>query len=237
MAAMNGLLSQESGTLQLLQAAVRQELSVAEIEPTRRELLLKHGNTQIRELAAALFGTTAERPRQAIVAEYRAALDLKGDVAAGQKVFEKTCAACHQLNGIGNSIGPNLASSPSRDASALLNNILDPNQFVLPNYLQYVVIDKSGRTYTGLLSAQSATSITLRKEKAETITILRGDIEELVSSNKSLMPEGLEKELSLQSVADLISWITTVSAKTPDNPNAERDFGTLPGLIETDGIR
>ena len=114
----------------------------------------------------------------------------------------------------------------------MLNNILDPNQFVLPNYLQYIVVDHNGRTYTGLLSSQSATSITLKKEKAETITILRGDIDELVSSNKSLMPEGLEKDLSPQSMADLIAWMAVASAQSPGNPNEERDFGTLPGLIE-----
>ena len=103
---------------------------------------------------------------------------------------------------------------------------------MLPNYLQYVVVDRNGRTYTGLLSAQTATSITLKKEKAETITILRGDIEELVSSNKSLMPEGLEKELSPQAMADLLAYLAEASARSPGDPNAERDFGTLPGLIE-----
>ena len=88
------------------------------------------------------------------------------------------------------------------------------------------------RRYRLFCSSQSATSITLKKEKAETITILRGDIEELVSSNKSLMPEGFEKDLSLQSMADLIAWMAVASAQSPDNPNAERDFGTLPGLID-----
>ncbi len=231
-AALTGLLSRETGTLAFLRAADRGEVSVADVEPTRRELLLKDRNHEIRQLAAKLFGTAGSRARQSVVAEYKSALSLKGDATAGAKTFEKTCSACHQLGGIGHSIGPNLASSPSRDASALLNNILDPNQFVLPNYLQYIVVDHNGRTYTGLLSSQSATSITLKKEKAETITILRGDIDELVSSNKSLMPEGLEKDLSPQSMADLIAWMAVASAQSPGNPNEERDFGTLPGLIE-----
>lgn len=231
-AAMTGLLLHAGSTTLLLEAAVREEISVADIEPTRRELLLKHSSPGIRGLAEQLFGRASEQPRQAIVAEYRKALSMAGDAEAGKRVFEKTCAACHQLGGIGNSIGPNLASSPSRDPSALLNNILDPNQFVLPSWLQYTVVDKSGRSYSGLLASQSATSVTLKKEKAEIVTILRGDIEELVSSGKSLMPEGLEKELSLQSTADLIAWIAGASAQTPDNPHAERDFGTLPGLIE-----
>jgi putative heme-binding domain-containing protein len=230
--AMTGLLLHSGSTQLLLEAAVRGDISVSDLEPTRWSLLLKHTNPAVREMAEQLFGRASEQPRQAVVAEYRKALSLSGDPQAGKRVFEKTCAACHQLGGIGISIGPNLASSPSRDPSALLNNILDPNQFVLPSFQQYTVVDGSGRTYSGLLASQSATSVTLRKEKAETVTILRGDIEELVCSGKSLMPEGLEKELSHQSVADLIAWIAGASAQTPENPNAERDFGTLPGLIE-----
>lgn len=237
LAALNGLLSGEPGTLALLEAASRSELTVADIEPTRREVLLTSRNEKIRRLAESVFGSRETQPRRSVVDAWKPALTLKGDPAAGQKIFEKTCSACHRLGGIGHSIGPNLASSPSRDPSALLNNILDPNQFVLPAYQQYVVIDRSGRTFTGLLSSQSATSITLKKEKAETITILRGDVEEMISSNRSLMPEGLEKELTPQSLADLMAWIAGASTMTPENPNAERDFGTLPGLIETGPVR
>ena len=65
------------------------------------------------------------------------------------------------------------------------------------------------------------------------MTILRGDIDEFVSSNKSLMPEGLEKDLSHQAMADLIAYLTEVATTATGDPNAQRDFGTLPGLIET----
>jgi putative heme-binding domain-containing protein len=153
--------------------------------------------------------------------------------ANGKVLFEKTCVACHQLGGKGFAIGPNLASSPSREPAALVTHILDPNFFVQPNYLQYIVVDKSGRTYTGLLSAQTATSISLKKERDEVVTILRGDVDEMQNSRKSLMPEGLEKEISLQGMADLIAYLNEAASQAPGDPNAQRDFGTLPGLIET----
>ncbi|MFN0050944.1 MAG: HEAT repeat domain-containing protein, partial [Planctomycetales bacterium] len=233
-AALGALLSREEGTRRLLEAALRDDVSVADVEPTRREMLVKHKNETIRRLAGKVFGAAGPGPRKGIVDEYQAALKLRGDLANGGLVFEKNCAACHQLAGKGFNIGPNLASSPSRDPGALLTHILDPNQYVLPNYLQYVVVDKNGRSYTGLLAAQSATSITLKKEKDEMVTVLRGDIDELTSSNKSLMPEGLEKEISLQGMADLIAYLNDAAAKSPGDPNAERDFGTLPGLVETE---
>jgi putative heme-binding domain-containing protein len=116
----------------------------------------------------------------------------------------------------------------------MLTHILDPNRFVLPNYVQYAAIDHQGRTFTGLIAAQTATSITLKREKDATDTILRRDLEELTSTGKSLMPEGLEKNISQQEMADLLAWIIKSAATTPTgaNPNRERDFGTLPGLIE-----
>ena len=231
--ALGSLLSRDEGTLALLSAAAQNEVSVADVEQTRRDLLLKHKSDAIRQLAIQLFGTTDNRSRKAIVDDYQAALKLQGTPTTGKAIFEKSCSACHQIAGKGFSIGPNLVSSPSREPAALLTHILDPNQYVLPNYLQYVVLDKSGRTYTGLLTGQTPTSITLKKERDELITILRGDIDEFASSNKSLMPEGLEKDIPHQAMADLIAYLNEAATTAVGDPNAQRDIGTLPGLIES----
>ena len=233
LAAMNALLSREEGTHKLLESATRNEVSIADIDQARREILINHKNESIRQLAVTLFGSGETRARKSVVDDYLSSLKLSGNSANGKSVFQKTCIACHQLEGKGYPIGPNLGSSPSREPAALLTHILDPNQYVLPNYQQYIVVDKSGRTYTGLLAAQTATSITLKKERAELITILRGDIDEFASNHKSLMPEGLEKEIPPQSMADLIAYLQEVSTQSPADANAQRDFGTLPGLIET----
>lgn len=230
--ALETLLSREDLALSLLEAAGRNEVSVSDVDSTRREFLLKSRSEQLRKLAQEVFGDAVDRSRRAVVTEYQAALKLKGDLTAGATVFQKNCSACHKVGGAGFAVGPNIVSSAVREPAVLLEHILDPNQYVLPNYLQYVVIDRQGRSHTGLLASQTATSVTLKKEKEETTTILRGDVEELVSSRKSLMPEGLEKEIAPQAMADLIAWLRQVSAEAPGDPNAERDFGTLPGLVE-----
>lgn len=229
--ALRALLAREDRTVALFESAERGEASVAEIDSTRRELLLKHRNEKLRSFAAQLFGTQAPSPRASILADYRPALRLASDVSKGQSLFNAHCSACHQLNGKGFAIGPNLASSPVRDPEALLTHILDPNQYVLPNYIQYTAVDKHGRIFTGLIAAQTATSITLRREKDSTDTILRADLDELTSTGKSLMPEGLEKNISQQDMADLLAYLTQ-AVREPGDPNRQRDFGTLPGLIE-----
>ncbi len=227
--ALDALLSREDRTIKLLEAAERDGLSLADIDLTRREALLKHKNPVIRQMANGVFATTGTSSRKDVLAHYQAALTMPANAADGKTVFEKTCATCHQLGGKGYAIGPNLASSPSRDGAVLLTHILDPNQYVLPNFVQYIVVDKQGRSFTGLLAAQTATSVTLKKDKDESVTILRRDIEEMATSGKSLMPEGLEKSISVPEMANLLAFLREAAA---GDSYAERDFGTLPGLIE-----
>jgi putative heme-binding domain-containing protein len=109
--------------------------------------------------------------------------------------------------------------------------VLDPNFYVPPQYVQYVAVDRKGRTYTGILAEQTSTSISLKREKDAVDTLLRSNIEELSSTGKSLMPEGLEKKLSRQDMADLIAYLQTVQANVPA-AEPPLDIGTRPGLME-----
>jgi putative heme-binding domain-containing protein len=229
------LLSRDEHTRTFLKAALGGEVSTSEVELAQRQRLLNHRDNEIRSLASRLWGEPDQTPRGEIVAKYAAAVgELPRSAERGRAVFTKSCSACHRLEQVGVELGPNLASSPSRDQGALLAHILDPNRYVLPNYLQYTVVDVRGRVYQGLLVTQTANSITLKREKGETDTILRNDIEELVSSGKSLMPEGLEKDLAPAAMADLLAYLQSVPASiaTDENDLKTRDFGTLPGLIE-----
>ncbi|MBI3852055.1 MAG: CehA/McbA family metallohydrolase [Verrucomicrobia bacterium] len=232
--ALQALLSREGRTLALLHAAEQGQVSLAETDAARREPLLRHRNEEVRRLARKVFGDATRSDRVAVVAEYRAALQLDADPKRGGLVFEKNCSVCHALNGKGNAVGPDLASASSQGPEALLVNILDPSRYVLPNFVQYTVEDKQGRVFSGLIASQTATSITLKGAKGATDTILRTDIKELLGSGLSLMPDGLEAAINHQEMADLIAFLqaalpTTGTAAVADR---ERDFGTLPGLIE-----
>ncbi|MBL8849606.1 MAG: CehA/McbA family metallohydrolase [Planctomycetaceae bacterium] len=208
---------------------------VAQISGTQRQLLLAHRDAEIRGLAEEVFATATDAARSAIVAAYRPALATPGDAERGQAVFVKNCAVCHRLGDIGTAVGPNLTASQDRAPDAVLANILDPNKYVAPNYVQYVVLDTAGRTHTGLIGSQSATSLALVREKGETETILRADVEELLSTGKSLMPEGLEKVITPEEMADLVRFVTSARPTEPqsdEEARQARDFGTDPGLIE-----
>ncbi len=146
--------------------------------------------------------------RQETIKAYRSALSIDGEMDHGHKVFKKHCTACHQLNGEGHPIGPNLAAMKNRGAEAILVNILNPNAEVNPQYMNYICLTSDGRTISGVISNETATSITLVQADNKSETILRIDIDQLRSTGVSLMPEDLEKVIDPQAMADLLKYIT-----------------------------
>ena len=162
------------------------------------------------ERAKKLVAAAPARGREEVVAAYRPALDLKGDAGRGREVFQKTCAACHRLENVGHEIGPNLAAVQNRGSEAILVNVLDPNREVNPQFVDYLVQTRDGRTVSGMLAAETETSVTLRRAEGAVDTILRADIKRMRGGKVSLMPEGLEGQIDPQGMADLIAYITSV---------------------------
>jgi len=145
-----------------------------------------------------------------VIAAYKPALTKAGDRDRGKQVFTKTCSACHKVGDLGKGLGPDLAALADKSADYLLVNILDPNRAVEARYLSSTASTTDGRTRVGFLSAESATSITLVGTDGQEHTILRADLESLVGSGKSVMPEGLEKDVSIDQMADLLTFLRSV---------------------------
>jgi putative heme-binding domain-containing protein len=81
---------------------------------------------------------------------------------------------------------------------------------VNPQYLNYVVETKNWETYSGVISSETATSVTLRRAQGLEDTILRANIESIRSAELSLMPEGLELALKQQDLADVIAFLMSL---------------------------
>ena len=114
---------------------------------------------------------------------------------------------CHAMQGEGNRVGPDLSGIAAQPKETMLMNILDPSRQVLPDYLSYTLVPTDGETLTGLITAESAASVTIRRPNTPDVTIQRNQIKELRVEGKSLMPDGLEQGLSVQDVADLLSFL------------------------------
>ncbi len=193
-----------------LDAVEKGKIKTGEVDPARIKLLQTFSDMTIRGRAEKLFKGTQLSARKDVVAAYQKALDLKGDAKTGKELFKKNCAACHRLEGVGEQIGAELGAIKERGADFILLNILDPNREVLPKFITYIAVTDTGLTLTGMITAETATSITLRRPDGASSTILRVNIDELRSTGMSFMPEGLEKSINHQEMADLIAYLLSV---------------------------
>lgn len=204
----NVLFSRKQWIPALLEAVKGGEVKLADLDPGRIRLLAIYPDANIRRMATSVAAELlANSDRAKIIESNRDVLNMSGDAKRGQAVFRKVCAACHKMEGLGHEIGPNLAAMRNRGAEAILVNLLDPNREVNPQYLNYTVITSDGRTLSGMVAAETATSIQLRRAEDKTDTVLRIDIEAMKSTGMSLMPEGLEKQIDKQALADLLEYL------------------------------
>lgn len=204
------LFSRESWLVALLDAIEKEAIPLGDVDPARLKLLTDHADASVRERAKKIVAKLQVTKRGDVLAAYKPVLEMKGDVARGKEAFKKTCAACHKLEGVGFELAPNLAAMKNRGPEAILLNVLDPNREVNPQYLNYVVQLSDGRTLNGIISAETATSLTLKRADNATDTVLRIDIERLKSTGQSLMPEGLEKQVDKQAMADLLEYFKSL---------------------------
>ena len=204
--AVDHLLQRTEGTLQLLTAVEQGEVPTGLLSTEQRDRLCSHGNKSIRVRSLRLFGEPP-RARQAVLREYDAALALQADPQRGREVFRKSCATCHRIDGEGFELGPELAALKHREPRWLLEAILDPNAAIEAKFRQVQLLTADGRLLTGLLTDQDQQSVQLTRPGGLADRIPRSEIESLRATAASLMPEGLERELTPQMIADVIALL------------------------------
>jgi putative membrane-bound dehydrogenase-like protein len=204
------LLARPAWVTAFLDAVEQGKVNRGDVDPARIQVLQASADPQLRARAAVLFAATELARRQDVVAAYQRSLQLKGDRLRGKAVFKKECSACHQLDGVGSQIGADLNAIRDQGTEALLLNILDPNREVKPQFQSYVLVTDAGRIITGVITAETANSLTIRRADGTTEAVLRIHIDELRSTGLSFMPEGLEKQIDVPAMADLLAYLNSI---------------------------
>jgi putative heme-binding domain-containing protein len=205
------LLSRANSTRTFLDAVDKGTMTFSELALDQKQALASHPDAQIAARARALLAKGGGLPnadRQKVVEEFLPLLKKTGDVAVGKAVFKKHCALCHTHSGEGAKIGPDLSGVAAHTKEHLLIDILDPSRAVEGNYRVYAVETKRGLTLSGLLASETRTTIELFNTEGKKLVVERDDIEQMVASNKSLMPEGFEKTLKQGEIIDLLEFLT-----------------------------
>ena len=134
-----------------------------------------------------------------------------GDIRRGQAVFHSTkaaCSSCHAMGYLGGRVGPDLTRIGGiRAERDLVEAIVYPSASFVRSYEPVVVVTAAGKTHNGLIKKDTLEEIVLAINATEEVRMPRDEIEEIRPSLVSVMPSGLEKQLTPQELADLIAFL------------------------------
>jgi putative membrane-bound dehydrogenase-like protein len=210
-AALRVLLSRTESTRALLDGLDKGKVQWTDLALDQKQALLSHPDGKIAARARKLLARGGQLPnpdRQKVLEELLPLAKRMGNAALGKEVFKKHCATCHTHSGEGNKIGPDLTGMAVHPKEHLLEEIIDPSRSVEGNYRVYTATTESGRVYQGLLASETRTSVELIDATGKKRVLLRENLAALVGSNKSLMPDGFEKQLSRDDLVNLLSFLT-----------------------------
>jgi putative heme-binding domain-containing protein len=201
---LGALFSRREWAGELLAQMEKDTIPARQLGAAWQQKLSQHTDRSIRDRAAKLFSATAP-DRQALLKGYAGVEKLTGNRDRGFGLYRQHCATCHRLGGEGKAVGPDLGTLSNKSVPALVEAILDPNRAVEARYVSYTALTKTDREVSGIIASESANNLTLRATDGREETLLRAELKELSSSGLSLMPEGFEKALAPQGMADLIA--------------------------------
>ncbi len=165
---------------------------------------------QIARLQTA--GPATPEARRASIAAWRAKLTpdelSRADLAAGRVVWQQRCGACHKLFGEGGNVGPELTGSGRAETDYVILNVIDPSAVVPEAWRLTQVITADGRVFAGAVAASDERTLTLRTPTEDHV-FDRDEIDEVITQNVSVMPEGLWNDLSDEQVRDLVAYLAS----------------------------
>jgi putative heme-binding domain-containing protein len=210
-AALRVLLRHADATRALLDALDRGQMPLAELTLDQKQALAAHPARQLAARARRILARGGSLPnpdRQRVLDQLLPLTKRQGDAVLGKEVFKNQCAKCHMHSGEGGRVGPDLSGVAVHTKEHLLTDIIDPSRSVEGNYRVYTVETKNGQVFNGLLASETRTAVELIDAEARQVVLLRENIEQLLASPKSLMPEGFEKQLTRDELVNLLTFLT-----------------------------
>jgi putative membrane-bound dehydrogenase-like protein len=201
------LLARPERATELLHAIESGAIRASVLDTTQTKLLATYRDPAVRKLAEKVLAAQPVSPRQPVIDAFAPALNLQGNLAHGKKIYEERCISCHRCSGQGFALGPDYVTVKTTGKEKLLTNIIDPNREVRPEFVAYVVETKDDESFVGLVVNETSTSVTLRQAFGKEDVIPRAKIAKMHSQGLSVMPEGLEQNLTPQDMADLLAHI------------------------------
>ncbi len=134
-----------------------------------------------------------------------------GDVRRGQAVFNNpklACASCHSIGYVGGKIGPDLTRiGKIRSERDLLEAIVFPSASFVRSYEPVLIYTTKGKAFNGLVRKDTPDEVVLTLNATDEVRIPRDEIDRMVPGKESIMPSGLDQQLTLGELADLVVFL------------------------------
>ncbi|NOS72341.1 MAG: c-type cytochrome [Verrucomicrobia bacterium] len=148
---------------------------------------------------------------EALLAEI---MSLHGDIRRGQLVFTSSktaCVTCHEIGYVGGKLGPSLSGiGKIRTERDLLEAVVYPSASFVRSYEPMTVVNKSGDDFSGVLRKDALDEVVLATGAETEMRIARADIADMRPGKLSVMPQGLDTQLSKQELADLVVFLKSM---------------------------
>jgi putative membrane-bound dehydrogenase-like protein len=221
------LIQRDVWARKLLAAIGAQQVPAAALSSNQVRRLLASDDEELVAEVRRHWGTLrADRnpEREQVVADMRRLVrGSQGDPQAGWRAYDKVCGQCHKLWGRGQEVGPDITLNGRSSFAQLLSNVFDPSLVVGAAYQARTLQTADGRVLSGLPVEESDQRVVLKLQGGKLETVPREEIEEYELTPLSLMPEGVERQLSPQELVDLFALIAL--DRPADDPQARHLAG------------
>lgn len=214
-----GLAASPEGAAELLLAAEQGRAPARLLQNTAvrsRLLAARIPDAEARIQKAVQDLPPSDEAREKMIVSRRQLWEAKAStakVSEGERVFTQQCAACHQLNGKGGLVGPQLTGIGNRGAERLCEDVLDPNRNVDHAFRQTLITLKSGDTLAGLFRRDEGAQVILANAVGAEVVINRADIAERRESDLSLMPDNFSDAIPEPDFLHLMAFLLAQRGK------------------------
>jgi putative membrane-bound dehydrogenase-like protein len=203
----DALLSRPERVKLLLDAIEAGKLKPREIDQTRANRLLKSSDPALKARAEKLLASAMPADRLKVFEDYKRVLTMAADPHRGKEVFKKNCATCHKIGDVGVEVGPSIADLRTKTPEQVLTDVIMPNKAIDNNFVSYTIVTDDGLQYVGIVAADTPGSVTLKMPDGKLVSVLKSNIDSMENNGVSLMPEGVERTIPHQDMADVIAFV------------------------------
>ena len=180
------------------------------LRQTAADALLTSTNRELRDQASKVLKLPPTKDGQPLPS-IQELVRMKGKPESGAVVFNTVCAQCHQVSGQGTNFGPALTEIGEKlGKDGLYTAILYPSAGVEHGYEGHVVRIKGGDEVVGILVGETQDELTLRIAGGLVNSYKKSDVTARRVQKESIMPEELQKGMTVQELADLVEYMTTL---------------------------